>query len=93
MRENVALDDKTQGETKRYGFDWTPYLATGDSPTGAPAAPVVLYGGVTVGPNSLTANVQAFELAAGTVGPLALLLGIDTLQGEFLEQVVTLNIL
>ena len=93
MRENVALDDKLQGETKRYGFDWTPYLAAGDSPVGNPAAPDVLYGAVTVGPNILVGNVQTFELVAGEVGPLAMLLEIETVQAETLQQVVTLNIL
>lgn len=93
MRENVALDDKLQGETRRYGFDWSPYLAAGDNPLGVPAAPVKLYGDVTVGGNVFEANVQTFELEAGEVGPLALLLEIETAQGETLQQVVTLTIL
>lgn len=93
MRENTALDDKLQGETRSYGFDWTPYLAAGDSPAGNPAPPEMLYGNVTVGPNILAANVQTFELAAGLVSPVAMLLEIGTTQGETLQQVVTLNIL
>jgi hypothetical protein len=93
MRENVAIDDKLQGETRRYGFDWSPYLAEGDSIAGQPAAPEILYGGVDIGVNVALGNVQTFELSGGLVGPVALQLEIATAQAETLQQVVTLTIL
>lgn len=92
MRENTALDDKLQGETRKYGFDWTPYLGDG-VPQGEPLEPEALYGAVTVEANTVEGNVQTLMLSGGTLGPVALLLGVNTDQNELLEQVVTLTIL
>lgn len=93
MRENIAIDDKLQGETRRYSHDWAPYLAVGDSLDGEPIAPTMVYGSVDVSAVAKTGTVETFTLSAGERGATALLLGVHTAQGDLLQQVVTLRIL
>lgn len=88
MRSNIVLDDVNSGETRAFGLDWTPYLADGDSISGEPAAPVIVYGAVTPGENTVSGAVQTFAVTATTVGPWALALEVTTANGETLREIV-----
>lgn len=93
MRDNIRIDDKMQGETRRYGFDWAPYLASGDTIEGEPAQIDPVYGEVAVESNTKNGAVQTFELSGGVKGPVALRLEINTTQGGTLQAVVVFSII
>lgn len=93
MRKNTILDDKIAGEIRDYTVDWGPYIAAGDSVSGEPSAPVLLYGDVDFGSNTVTGTFQTLRLLGGEIGPAAFRIEIETTGGETLQQDCALSIL
>lgn len=86
--ENIAWADKYVGERRRYIFDWTDALATGEAITGTPTVELA-YGDVDLQNITFVAPNTTLFIEAGSVGAQAVRLTAITDGDETCEAVCT----